>query len=110
LPPFKGHGVQTNSEINTKSSDRPVKIKKKLVEFLFKIFMKKFSFPKNMVRADVFRQVLWQFLSVRLPACAEASAGRRRLSDFSRGVFFAATGGENGSHYFKNTGQIDKVG
>ncbi|MBI2670298.1 MAG: hypothetical protein HYX20_04105 [Candidatus Yanofskybacteria bacterium] len=43
--------------------------------------------------------------SVRLPACAEALAGKRRLSDFSRGAFLAAAGGENGSDYFKNTGQ-----
>ncbi|TSC67047.1 MAG: hypothetical protein G01um101466_808 [Parcubacteria group bacterium Gr01-1014_66] len=47
-----------------------------------------------MVRADVFRQVLWRFLLVRLPACAEpacrmdrASAGRRRIFGFSRGAF-----------------------
>ncbi|MBI2096919.1 MAG: hypothetical protein HYT40_02065 [Candidatus Sungbacteria bacterium] len=39
------------------------------------------------------------------PACAEASAGRRRISDFSRGDFsalpagrLAACGGEMGSH------------
>jgi len=32
----------------------------------------------------------------------------RRLSDFSRGVFLAAAGGENGSHYFKNTGHFSK--
>ena len=37
-----------------------------------------------MVRADVFLQVLWQFLSVRL----------RRLSEFSRGDFLATAGGE----------------
>ncbi len=51
-----------------------------------------------MVRADVFRQVLWQFLSVWL----------RRFSDFSRGDFLAAAGGENGSHYLKNTGHFRK--
>jgi len=49
-----------------------------------------------------------KLLSVRLPACAEASAGRRRILDFSRGDFLAAAllrllasdgqaGGESGS-------------
>jgi len=53
-----------------------------------------------MVRADVFRQVLWQFLSVRL----------RRISDFSRGAFLAPPRrGENGSHYFKNTAHFRKA-
>jgi len=32
--------------------------------------------------------------AVRLPACAETSAGRRRFSAFSRGDFLAAYGGE----------------
>ncbi len=42
--------------------------------------------------------------AVRLPACAEASAGRRRLSEFSRGDFFAPSlrRSEMGSNYFKN--------
>ncbi len=48
---------------------------------------------QNMVRADVFRQVLWRFLSVRL----------RRIFGFSRGAFLAACGGEMRSDYFKNT-------
>jgi len=58
--------------------------------------MKKFSFPKNMVRADVFLQVLWQFLSAQ------------RSFDFwiSRGDFLAAFGGEIGSNYFKNTAPL----
>jgi hypothetical protein len=60
--------------------------------------MKKFSFPKNMVRADVFLQVLWQFLSARL----------RRNSDFSRGAFLAAAGGEMRSSYFKYSAPIRK--
>ena len=57
-----------------------------------------FSVPQiqNMVRADVFLRVLLRFLSVRL----------RRLSDFSRGAFIAACDGENGSHYFENTGHF----
>jgi len=33
-----------------------------------------------------------------------SSARLRRISDFSRGAFLAAAGGENGSHYFNNTG------
>src|SRR3989344_3824135 len=49
-----------------------------------------------MVRADVFRQVLWQFLSVRL----------RRVSDFSRGAFLAAAGGEMRSNYLKYSALI----
>ena len=64
--------------------------------------IKNFSVPQyqNMVRADVFLRVLLRFLSVRL----------RRLSDFSRGVFLAAAcGGENGSHYLKNTGHFRKA-
>ena len=62
--------------------------------------IKNFSVPqiKNMVRADVFLRVLLRFLSVRL----------RRISDFSRGAFIAAAGGENGSHYFNNTGHFSK--
>jgi len=62
---------------------------------LFYHMIKKFSFPQiqNMIRADVFLRVLLRFLSVRL----------RRISDFSRGDFLAACGGENGSDYFKNT-------
>jgi hypothetical protein len=57
--------------------------------------IKNFSFPQNqnVVRADVFRQVLWQFLSVRL----------RRIFGFSRGVSLAAAGGEMRSDYFNNT-------
>jgi len=51
-----------------------------------------------MVRADVFRQVLWRFLSVRL----------RRLSDFLRGAFLAAAGGEMRSNYFKYSAPIRK--
>ena len=51
-----------------------------------------------MVRAGVFRQVLWQFLSVRL----------RRVSDFSRGVFLAAAGGEMRSNYLKYSAPIRK--
>ncbi|OGF51521.1 hypothetical protein A3I27_01290 [Candidatus Giovannonibacteria bacterium RIFCSPLOWO2_02_FULL_43_11b] len=73
--------------------------------------IKNFSVPQiqNMVHADVFLRVLLRFLSVRLPACAEASAGRRRISDFSRGAFLAPPWrGENGSHYFKNTGHFRK--
>ena len=46
-----------------------------------------------MVRADVFLQVLWQFLAVRL----------RRVLAFSQGDFLAAAGGENRSNYLKNT-------
>ena len=60
--------------------------------------MKKFSFPQNMFRVDVFRQVLWQFLSVRL----------RRNPDFSRGVFLAAAGGEMRSNYLKYSAPIRK--
>jgi hypothetical protein len=52
-----------------------------------------------MVRADVFLRVLLRFLSVRL----------RRISDFSRGAFLAVCGGENGSHYFNNTGHFRKT-
>ena len=74
------------------------KLKKKLAELLSKISMKKFSFPKNMVRANVFRQVLWQFLSARL----------RRVSDFSRGAFLAACGGEMRSNYLKYSAPIRK--
>ena len=51
-----------------------------------------------MVRADVFLQVLWQFLSVRL----------RRLSEFSRGDFLAAEGGEMRSDYLKNSAPLRK--
>jgi len=32
-----------------------------------------------------------------------SSVRLRRISDFSRGAFLAAAGGENGSHYFNNT-------
>ena len=61
--------------------------------------IKNFLFAKsNMVRADVFRQVLWQFLSVRL----------RRIFGFSRGAFLATCGGENRSNYFKNTAHFRK--
>ncbi|MBI2035514.1 MAG: hypothetical protein HYT12_02420 [Candidatus Liptonbacteria bacterium] len=62
--------------------------------------IKNFSVPQiqNMVRADIFLRVLLRFLSVWL----------HRLSDFSRGAFLAAAGGENGSHYFKNTGHLRK--
>ena len=61
--------------------------------------IKNFLFAKtNMVRADVFQQVLWQFLSVRL----------HRLSKFSRGAFLAACGGENRSNYLKNTAHFRK--
>jgi len=68
---------------------------KKALNFrlLSQIFMKKFSFPKNMVRTDVFRQVLWQFLSARWS----------RIFRISRVDFLAACGGEIGSNYFKNT-------
>jgi len=67
---------------------------------LFYHMIKKFSFPQiqNMIRADVFLRVLLRFLSVRL----------RRISDFSRGDFLAACGGENGSDYFKNTAHFRK--
>ena len=65
---------------------------------------------QNMVRADIFLRVLLRFLSVQLPACAEASAGRRRDFGISRGDFIAACGGENGSHYFKNTGLLSILG
>jgi len=62
--------------------------------------IRNFSIPQiqNMIRADVFLRILLRFLSVRL----------RRLSEFSRGAFLAAAGGENGSHYFKNTGHFRK--
>src|SRR3989344_7518327 len=62
------------------------------------IVMKKIYFPKNMVRADVFLQVLWQFLSVWL----------RRLSEFSRGAFLSTCGGEIRSNYFKYSAPIRK--
>jgi hypothetical protein len=52
-----------------------------------------------MVRADVFLQVLWQFLSARL----------RRIFGFSRGAFLAAAGGEMRSDYFKNTAPVRKL-
>ena len=53
-----------------------------------------------MVRADVFLRILLRFLSVRL----------RRFSDFARGAFIATLWrGENGSHYFKNTGHFRKT-
>jgi len=53
-----------------------------------------------MVRADVFLQVLWQFLSVRL----------RRLSEFSRGDFFVrdSSRDEMRSNYFKYSAPIRK--
>ena len=63
------------------------------------IVMKKIYFPKNMVRADVFLQVLWQFLSVWL----------RRLSEFSRGAFLSTCGGEIRSNYFKYSAQMEAV-
>jgi len=72
--------------------------------FSEKILMENFLFAKsNMVRADVFSQVLWQFLSVRLTSTSLSTS--RRLSEFSRGEFLAAAGGENRSNYFKNTAQ-----
>ena len=64
--------------------------------------MKNFSVPQiqNMVRADVFLRVLLRFLLVRL----------RRISNFSRGAFLAPPRrGENGSHYFNNTGHFRKA-
>jgi len=76
-----------------------IKCQEAATPLLRKIIMKNFLFAKSsMVRADVFRQVLWQFLSVRL----------RRLSDFLRGAFLAAFGGENRSNYFKNTAHFRK--
>ena len=62
--------------------------------------IKNFLFAKlNMVRADVFLQVLWQFLSERFG----------RISGFSRGDFRAAAGGENGSNYLQNTAPRRKL-
>ncbi|MEK7099179.1 MAG: hypothetical protein AAB916_01530, partial [Patescibacteria group bacterium] len=61
--------------------------------------IKNFLFAKsNMARADVFRQILWQFLSAR------------RSRAFGRGLllFAAARGGENRSNYFKNTAHFRK--
>ena len=62
--------------------------------FFMNLLIKNFSVPQiqNMVRADVSLRVLLRFLSVRL----------RRISDFSRGAFLAAAGGENRPNYFKN--------
>ena len=61
--------------------------------------IKNFLFAKlNMVRANVFRQVLGQFLSVRL----------HRVLACVRGAFLAACGGENRSNYLKNTAHFRK--
>ena len=61
--------------------------------------IKNFLFAKpNMVRANVFHQVLWQFLSVRL----------RRIFGLFAGAFLAACGGENRSNYLKNTAHFRK--
>ena len=54
-----------------------------------------------MVQADIFNQVLWQFLS----PCQT----RFRIIGRGGGSVTAAEGGEMGSNYFKNTEPVRKL-
>ena len=73
--------------------------KSKITPLIFG-FIKKISFPKIKMQFEpIFLQVLWQFLSAR----------RSRLSEFSRGDFLAAAGGENRPNYFKNRPHFRKA-